>query len=111
MDRRVLWSTDATCSSTLPRFHISLSVSLCPLWLKGLPFRSPDHPITRDPPIYLCVSSCPLWLSGFANIVHPPPPPGFDPIQPQMTPFDPMLRDHAEGRSPKIQNATVARCD
>jgi hypothetical protein len=28
-----------------------------------------------------------------------------------MTPFDPMLRDHAEGRSPKIQNATVARCD
>jgi hypothetical protein len=30
----------------------------------------------------------------------PPPPPGFDPIRPQPTPHDPMLRASAEGRKP-----------
>jgi hypothetical protein len=29
----------------------------------------------------------------------PPPPPGFDPIRPQPTPGDPMLRASAEGRN------------
>src|SRR4029077_4584 len=33
----------------------------------------------------------------------PPLPPGFDPIRPQPTPDDPMLRESAEGHNPKME--------
>jgi len=44
-----------------------------------------------------------LWQSWqcWQFSVTPPPPPGFDPIRPQPTRFDPMLRESAEGRNPK----------
>jgi hypothetical protein len=32
--------------------------------------------------------------------ISPPPPPGFDPIRPQPTPHDPMLRDIGRGSQP-----------
>src|SRR5260221_14632196 len=39
--------------------------------------------------------------------VPPPPSPGFDPIRPQPTQFDPMLRDQAEGHSPKMEKPSL----
>lgn len=49
----------------------------------------------------LPIRSCSPLLVHSA--VRGTPPPGFNPIQPQPTPDDPMLRDHAEGHNPKMQ--------
>ncbi len=42
-----------------------------------------------------------------AIFCYPTPPPYVDPIRPQPTQFDPMLRDQAEGHSPKMEKPSL----